>query len=45
VFGGAGNDTIQAKDGARDTIDCGPGKDSVAADKTDVVKRCESVRR
>jgi hypothetical protein len=45
VFGGAGNDTIQAKDGARDTIDCGAGKDSVAADKTDVVKRCESVRR
>jgi hypothetical protein len=45
LFGGAGNDTIQAKDGARDTIDCGAGKDRVAADKTDVVKRCESVRR
>jgi RTX calcium-binding nonapeptide repeat (4 copies)/WD40-like Beta Propeller Repeat len=45
AFGGAGKDTIRAKDGERDTIDCGSGKDTVVADKTDVVKGCETVRR
>lgn len=45
VFGGRGNDYILAKDGVRDTIDCGPGKwDVVFFDKggTDrVASNCE----
>jgi hypothetical protein len=45
VFGGAGNDTIQAADKTRDVIDCGPGRDSVVADKIDVLKGCERVKR
>jgi Ca2+-binding RTX toxin-like protein len=46
LFGGPGNDVIAAADGARDTIDCGAGDDSVTADKTDVVaKNCEHVHR
>jgi hypothetical protein len=37
---------IHAADGARDTIDCGPGHDIVYADKHDVVARnCEVVHR
>jgi hypothetical protein len=31
--------------GGRDLIDCGPGKDRVEADRDDVVRRCETVRR
>lgn len=46
LYGGAGNDTIRAHDHARDTIDCGPGRDTVYADKIDVVARnCEIVHR
>jgi uncharacterized repeat protein (TIGR01451 family) len=43
---GVGNDTIQARDGNRDIIRCGPGKDTVVADKKDTVARsCETVKR
>jgi Ca2+-binding RTX toxin-like protein len=45
VFGGAGNDNIQAVDKTRDVIDCGTGRDTVVADKVDVLKGCESVKR
>jgi RTX calcium-binding nonapeptide repeat (4 copies)/WD40-like Beta Propeller Repeat len=45
VYGGSGKDTIQARDGERDAIDCGAGRDTVVVDKTDVVKRCETVKR
>jgi RTX calcium-binding nonapeptide repeat (4 copies)/WD40-like Beta Propeller Repeat len=45
VYGGTGNDTIQARDRERDVIDCGSGRDTVVADKTDVVKGCETVKR
>lgn len=45
VFGGSGNDMILARDGERDAIDCGRGKDTVVADRADVVKGCEKVRR
>jgi hypothetical protein len=45
VFGGSGNDTIQGRDGERDVIDCGSGRDTVVADKTDTVKGCETVKR
>jgi hypothetical protein len=44
--GGAGADVVTARDGARDTIRCGPGRDTVVADRIDVVARdCERVRR
>jgi RTX calcium-binding nonapeptide repeat (4 copies)/WD40-like Beta Propeller Repeat len=45
VYGGSGKDTIQARDRERDVIDCGSGRDTVVADKTDVVKGCETVKR
>jgi Ca2+-binding RTX toxin-like protein len=46
LFGGPGDDTIIARDGVRDSISCGPGHDTVVADRIDVVARnCERVRR
>jgi hypothetical protein len=45
-FGGSGNDRIDDRDGNRDIIDCGAGRDSVLADQRDKVARnCERVRR
>jgi Ca2+-binding RTX toxin-like protein len=41
LIGGRGNDTINARDGVRETINCGPGRDSVKADKRDKLKGCE----
>jgi len=43
--GQGGDDTISARDQTRDTIDCGAGVDKVTADRTDVVKNCEYVKR
>ncbi len=43
--GQGGDDTISARDSERDTIDCGAGRDKVTADRTDVVKNCEYVKR
>jgi hypothetical protein len=44
--GGPGNDTIRARDGERDEIRCGPGRDRAFVDERDHVARgCESVRR
>jgi hypothetical protein len=41
-----GNDTIEARDGERDSIDCGVGEDKVIADAVDVVAGdCETVDR
>lgn len=45
IVGGAGNDTIAAFDRTRDVIDCGPGRDTVVADRVDVVRGCERVTR
>jgi Ca2+-binding RTX toxin-like protein len=46
LYGGTGNDTIHARDGSKDTIDCGSGIDDVTADKADAVtKNCEHVHR
>jgi sugar lactone lactonase YvrE/subtilisin-like proprotein convertase family protein len=43
---GAGNDTIGAKNGKRETIDCGAGKkDKAIVDKRDRVRGCEKVKR
>lgn len=42
LSGGSGNDRIHARDGGADTVSCGPGVDSVAADRVDTVSRdCE----
>jgi Ca2+-binding RTX toxin-like protein len=41
-----GNDFIDARDGERDTISCGVGRDTVLADRQDVVSGdCERVKR
>jgi Tol biopolymer transport system component len=46
LFGGDGDDTIDARDGAFDVVGCGPGWDTVAADRRDVVGvDCERVSR
>ena len=46
VSGGSGNDTINTRDGERDTVTCGPGRDRVRADRIDTVARdCEIVQR
>jgi Ca2+-binding RTX toxin-like protein len=46
VTGGNGNDIVSARDGARDTIDCGGGHDVVTADRVDSAKgNCEKVTR
>jgi Ca2+-binding RTX toxin-like protein len=43
---GGGNDTINAANGVKDRIDCGAGrKDRVTADRKDVLRHCERVRR
>lgn len=44
--GGAGADVILARDGVRDRLRCGSGRDTVVADRVDAVARdCERVRR
>jgi uncharacterized repeat protein (TIGR01451 family) len=45
VSGGAGADRIDVRDGKRDSVNCGSGKDRVKADKRDMLKRCEKVAR
>jgi Ca2+-binding RTX toxin-like protein len=38
-----GDDVIEARDGATDTINCGPGTDAAAVDAQDVLTDCEGV--
>jgi dipeptidyl aminopeptidase/acylaminoacyl peptidase len=45
INAGGGNDLVLARDGARDTIDCGPGTDVARVDRIDIVEHCEHVRR
>jgi Tol biopolymer transport system component len=46
LFGGFGRDTIRARDAERDIVGCGPGRDEVVADRSDLVGvDCERVRR
>lgn len=46
VEGGSGNDVSYTRDGARDVVRCGRGRDVVYADRADRVARdCEVVRR
>ena len=41
ISGGYGNDYINVKDGRRDRVWCGPGRDSFTTDSLDVVSDCE----
>jgi hypothetical protein len=42
IFGEDGNDVINAKNGAPDDIDCGPGRDTVSYDAAlDGITKCE----
>jgi hypothetical protein len=43
--GGAKRDRIKSKDGARDVVRCGKGRDKVIADKRDKLRNCERVKR
>ncbi len=42
--GGSGNDVINARDGRREIIDCGAGRDRAIADRKDVRRGCELPR-
>ena len=39
LLGGKGSDTLMARDGRRDVVDGGPGRDRAAIDGRDVVRR------
>jgi Ca2+-binding RTX toxin-like protein len=41
VYGSSGNDLIDVRDGARDVVSCGPGRDTVVRDRRDVLRNCE----
>lgn len=43
IYGGPGSDWIDAADGERDFVDCGPGVDHAIVDSFDIVRNCESV--
>jgi Ca2+-binding RTX toxin-like protein len=43
ISAGPGNDKINVKDGERDRVNCGSGRDSVRADRADVLTGCEVV--
>jgi Tol biopolymer transport system component len=45
ILAGAGNDRVHANDGHTDRVDCGPGRDTVWADRTDRLTHCEIVHR
>jgi Ca2+-binding RTX toxin-like protein len=45
IAAGRGNDTVEARDGFRDVVDCGPGRDRAEVDRLDVVRGCERVLR
>jgi hypothetical protein len=46
LLGGSGNDVLSARDGRRDTVDCGTGRrDQAIVDRHDRVRGCERVSR
>jgi Ca2+-binding RTX toxin-like protein len=45
LSGGSGNDRLNGVNGRFDRLNCGPGVDSVRADRIDRVRRCERIRR
>jgi RTX calcium-binding nonapeptide repeat (4 copies) len=42
---GSGNDFVDARDGKRELVSCGRGRDTARVDKRDRVRHCERVRR
>jgi hypothetical protein len=45
VAAGTGADSVEVRDGLRDEVWCGDGRDTVKADRRDVLHACEEVRR
>src|SRR3954452_21118418 len=45
VFAGRGNDRVFARDGTRDRIRCGRGRDVAIIDRPDRAKGCERIKR
>jgi hypothetical protein len=45
ISAGSGNDSVRTAGSAADTTDCGPGRDTISLDKSDVKKRCEKRTR
>jgi len=46
LYGRSGDDVLSVRDGVRDRVSCGPGRDRVVADRLDAVTRdCERVVR
>ncbi len=45
MFGGPGKDVLIARGGGCDSVDCGPGRDTVIRDSSDRVRNCEVVKR
>jgi hypothetical protein len=45
LAGNAGDDIIDARDGSIDRVNCGTGRDTVLADRDDIVRNCERVHR
>jgi uncharacterized delta-60 repeat protein len=45
IRGGSGNDRISARNGARDVVNCGTGRDRATVDRVDRVTACEVVSR
>ncbi len=41
LIGGTGNDTFLARNGHRDIVRCGPGRDTARVDRIDTVEGCE----
>jgi hypothetical protein len=41
VTAGDGNDVIDVRDGSRDVVSCGAGRDIVRRDSKDVLRGCE----
>jgi hypothetical protein len=45
ILAGRGDDRVHANDGHSDRVDCGPGRDTVWADRSDRLTGCELVHR
>ena len=45
IYGGGEDDVIRARDGQRDEIDCGTGRDTAFVDRKDSLTGCERVHR
>jgi Ca2+-binding RTX toxin-like protein len=45
IVAGPGNDTLETRDGFRDVVDCGPGRDRAEVDRLDALRGCERVLR